>query len=108
MARISLIDLYEKIYATASSKSIKYDELLACLESLIAKEMQSFTDISLTPVKATFSLECEILQQLLKSLVELEQLKFLPSLALIYGANTRLSAWETKVQNREVGTRILI
>lgn len=64
--------------------------------------MLCFTDITLTPVKAIFSLECEILEQLLSALVELQHLKFLPSLALIYGAHTRLSAWESKMQNREV------
>lgn len=69
---------------------------------MIEKNSLGFTDISLTPVRAVFSLECEILQQLFKAISELQRLQFLPSLALIHGAHTRLTAWESKMQSREV------
>lgn len=84
------------------NNQLRYSELLTIVDNVIEKNSQSFTDISLTPVKAVFNLECEILQQLLKALTELQRLQFLPSLALIHGARTRLSAWESKMQNREV------
>lgn len=64
--------------------------------------MLNFTDITMTPIKAIFSLECEILEELLKAMIELQRLQFLPSLALINGAHTRLSVWENKIQNRDV------
>ncbi|KAK5643606.1 hypothetical protein RI129_007451 [Pyrocoelia pectoralis] len=100
-ARINLIDFYDKIHITGSNRFFKYSDLVTQMESIIEKHSHSFTDISLTPIKAIFSLECEILQQLLKALTELQRLQFLPSLALIHGAQTRLAAWENKMQNRE-------
>lgn len=93
---------YERIYLSASSKTIKYNELHSSVETLITNQIPCFTDITLTPVKAIFSLECEILEHLLKALIEIQQLKFLQSLTPIYGAHTRLTAWESKMQNREV------
>lgn len=54
--------------------------------------------------KICFSLECEILEKLLKAFVDLQNMQFLPTLALIYGATTRLTVWEStlNLQNREV------
>lgn len=84
------------------NNQLRYSELLNTIDNIIEKNSQNFTDISLTPAKAVFNLECEIIQQLFKALTELQRLQFLPSLALIHGAHTRLSAWESKMQNREV------
>ncbi|KAK4886049.1 hypothetical protein RN001_002320 [Aquatica leii] len=100
-ARINLIDFYEKMFVTGSTRCLRYTDLLEHIETIIEKHVLSFTDIGLTPIKAVFSLECEILQQLLKALCELQNLQFLASLALIHGAQTRLTAWENKIQNRE-------
>lgn len=88
-----------------SSRHLKYNELLLQIEEIIQKQALLFTDISFTPVKAIFSLECEILQQLYKALTEIQRLQFLSALASIHGAHARLSAWESKMQNREVRTR---
>lgn len=76
--------------------------MLIQIQNIIQRHVLSFTDISLTPIKAIFSLECEILEELLKAMLELQKLQFLPSLALVHGAHTRLTAWENKMQNREV------
>ncbi|CAH1174279.1 unnamed protein product [Phaedon cochleariae] len=101
-ARINLIDLYEKIHNISLNKQlICYNEIVHQVESVIEKNSGGFTDISMTPAKAVFSLECEILDQLFKALTELQRLQFLPSLALIHGAHTRLAAWENKIQSRE-------
>jgi len=99
--KFSLIDFYDKIHITGSGRFLKYNDLVIHIENVIQKHALGFTDISLTPIKAVFNLECEILQQLFKALMELQRLQFLPSLGLIHGANTRLTAWENKMQNRE-------
>lgn len=83
-------------------KQLKYHELLIQIETIIQRHALSFTDISMTPIKAVFNLECEILEHLFKALMELQRLQFLPSLSLIHGVHTRLTAWENKMQNREV------
>lgn len=93
---------YEKIYNMGTNNQLRYTELLATVDNVIERNSQNFTDISLTPVKAVYNLECEILQQLFKALTELQRLQFLPSLALMHGAHSRLTAWESKMQNREV------
>lgn len=92
------------MYNMGVNNNLKYTELLKSIENIIERNSQNFTDISLTPAKAVFNIECEILQQLFKALTELQRLQFLPSLALIHGAHTRLTAWESKMQNREVGS----
>ncbi|CAH1114200.1 unnamed protein product [Psylliodes chrysocephalus] len=84
------------------NKQIRYNEILTQIESVIEKNSEGFTDICLTPAKAVFSLECEILEQLFKALTLLQKLEFLPPLALIHGAHTRLAAWESKMQSREI------
>lgn len=84
------------------AKQLKYNELLIQIETVIQRHSLSFTDISLTPIKAVFNLECEILEHLFKALIELQRLQFIPSLALIHGVHTRLTAWESKMQNKEV------
>lgn len=100
-ARINLIDLYEKIYNMGVNKQLKYIEILTNIQELMEKYCLEFTDIALIPAKAVFTLECEILEQLFKALTELQRLQFLPSLALVHGAHTRLAAWESKMQCRE-------
>lgn len=87
-----------------TGKHSRYLELLNLTENIIQKNALCFTDICLTPVKAVFNLECEILQQLFKALTELQRLQFLPSLALIHGAHTRLNAWEGRIQKEVQNT----
>ncbi|XP_066145367.1 KICSTOR subunit 2-like [Euwallacea fornicatus] len=98
-ARINLIDLYEKIYNQAlANKHMVYVDILNSIETIIQTHNLGFTDISLTPIKTVFAFECDILQQLFKAMFEVQKLRFLPSLALIHGAHTRLQAWESKMQ----------
>ncbi|XP_065159327.1 KICSTOR subunit 2-like [Atheta coriaria] len=101
-ARSKLMHFYEQIFLCNTSKT-KFNEFLQNIELLTQRSVLQFADISLTPMKAAFSLECAILEQLFRSLMELQRLQFLPSLAHIHGAHTRLQAWEaTKIKNREV------
>ncbi|KAJ8952421.1 hypothetical protein NQ318_014513 [Aromia moschata] len=92
---------YDRIYNTSSNRQLRYLDILNHIETIIQRNSLGFIDISMTAVRAVFSLECEILEQLFKALTELQRLQFLPSLALIHGAHTRLNAWESKMQNRE-------
>ncbi|XP_017783922.1 PREDICTED: UPF0536 protein C12orf66 homolog [Nicrophorus vespilloides] len=100
-ARMSLIDFYDKMYLNSANSILRYNDMLQTINILIQKNVDMFTDIRFTPIKAVFSLECSILEQLFKALTELQRLQFLPSLSLIHGAHTQLAAWENKIQNRE-------
>lgn len=102
-ARIDLIDFYEKVYLCGTSRQTTPHDLLVLIEDIITKHSLLFSHIALTPIKGIYSLECEILAKLLKAFVNLQNMEFLPTLALIYGATTRLTAWEQTLtlQNRE-------
>lgn len=81
-----------------TNKPLIYIDILNLIDTIIQTHNLGFTDISLTPIKAIFSLECDIVQQLFKAMLELQKLQFLPSLALVNGAHTQLAAWESKMQ----------
>lgn len=49
-----------------------------------------------------YRLEFEILVQLTKAQVEVQNWRFLSTLMALYGAQTRMSAWERTLQSREV------
>lgn len=85
-----------------SNSQFSYHEMLKYIQNLIERHSLDFADISLTPAKAIFVLEAEVLEQLFRALTELQRLQFLPSLALIHGAYTRLALWESKMPNKEV------
>jgi hypothetical protein len=53
-------------------------------------------------ISLLYSLECEILIHLLGAQLEMQLWNFLPSLMLLHLAYTRLTAWESRLQNREV------
>ncbi|XP_049855952.1 KICSTOR subunit 2-like isoform X1 [Schistocerca gregaria] len=100
-ARIELIDLYEKMQVMGTGKQMQYEELVSHIECIVEKHSLSFPHMALTSIKAALSLECEILDHLLRAQVEMQMWRFLQSLMLLHGANTRLLAWENKLQNRE-------
>lgn len=100
-ARIELIDFYDKMQVMSSGKYMKYEDLIVQIEDIVDKHALSFPHMALTSIKATLSLECEILVHLLRAQLEMQSWRFLQSLMLLHGANTRLSAWERTLQNRE-------
>nr|XP_022912490.1 KICSTOR complex protein C12orf66 homolog isoform X1 [Onthophagus taurus]XP_022912491.1 KICSTOR complex protein C12orf66 homolog isoform X1 [Onthophagus taurus]XP_022912493.1 KICSTOR complex protein C12orf66 homolog isoform X2 [Onthophagus taurus] len=100
-ARLQLIDFYEHVYTIGHQKVINYADLVTHITTIIEQNIPLFSDISMTSIKAIFGLECDILSNLFKALVEVQKLQFLPSLVLIHGAHTGLTLWESKIQNRE-------
>ncbi|XP_033345126.1 KICSTOR complex protein C12orf66 homolog isoform X6 [Bombus vosnesenskii] len=106
-AKIQLIDFYEKMYnMSINSKTMKYQELLQCIEGIVEIHSLSCSHLALTAIKASLthaliSLECEILVQLTKAQVELQHWRFLSTLMALYGAQTRMSAWERTLQSKE-------
>ncbi|XP_060812440.1 KICSTOR subunit 2-like isoform X1 [Bombus pascuorum] len=101
-AKIQLIDFYEKMYnMSINSKTMKYQELLQCIEGIVEIHSLSCSHLALTAIKASLTLECEILVQLTKAQVELQHWRFLSTLMALYGAQTRMSAWERTLQSKE-------
>ncbi|XP_020277670.1 UPF0536 protein C12orf66 homolog [Pseudomyrmex gracilis] len=101
-ARIQLIDFYEKMYnMNISSKVMKHQELLQCIEGIIKCHLVSCSHLALTAIKTSLILECEILEQLMTAQVEVQNWRFLPTLMALYAAQTRMSAWERTLQSKE-------
>ncbi|XP_043272525.1 KICSTOR subunit 2-like isoform X2 [Venturia canescens] len=101
-ARIQLIEFYEKMYnMSISSKVIHHQELLQTIENIVENYSFSFPHLALIAIKAALTLECEILVQLIKAQVEVQNWRFLPTLMALYGAQARMSAWERTLQSKE-------
>ncbi|XP_014203567.1 KICSTOR complex protein C12orf66 homolog [Copidosoma floridanum] len=101
-ARIQLIDFYEKMYSMSiNSKVMCHQELLLSIEDISKCHVLSCSHVALNTIKAAFILECEILMQLIRAYIEMQNWRFLPSLMALYGAQTRMLAWEKTLQNRE-------
>ncbi|XP_034938011.1 KICSTOR complex protein C12orf66 homolog [Chelonus insularis] len=101
-ARIQLIDFYEKMYnMSIGNKAMKHQEILKIIEGIIEMHLLSCSHLALTAIKTTLTLECEILYQLTKAQVEVQNWRFLPTLMALYGAQTRMSAWERTLQSKE-------
>ncbi|XP_063243177.1 KICSTOR subunit 2-like isoform X2 [Bacillus rossius redtenbacheri] len=104
MARVELIDFYERMYVTSCGKQLCYQELSTHIEDLAAKHAMSFSHMTLTSVKATFSLECEVLVHLLRAQLETQHWRFLHALMQLHGAHTRVAAWERSLHSKESWT----
>ncbi|XP_076238861.1 KICSTOR subunit 2 [Calliopsis andreniformis] len=101
-AKIQLIDFYEKMYnMSVNSKTMKYQELLQCVEGIVENHSLSCSHLILAAVKTRLTLESEILVQLTKAQIELQHWRFLSTLTSLYGAQTRMSAWERTLQSKE-------
>ncbi|XP_011302965.1 UPF0536 protein C12orf66 [Fopius arisanus] len=101
-ARIQLIEFYEKMYhMSLANKSMKHEELLGIIDSIVDAHSLSCSHMALIAIKAALTLECEILVQLTRAQVEVRNWRFLSSLMALYGAQARMSAWERTLQSKE-------
>lgn len=101
-AKIQLIEFYERMYnMSVNNKIMKYQELLQYIEEITDIHSLSCSHLALTAIKASLTLECEILVQLTRAQVELQHWRFLSTLMALYGAQTRMSAWERTLQSKE-------
>ncbi|XP_046629246.1 KICSTOR subunit 2-like isoform X1 [Neodiprion virginianus] len=100
-ARMQLIDFYEKMYSMGTSRSVKYQELLQVITGIVDVHSLSCSHLALIAIKTALTLECEILVELLNAQIEIQNWRFLPALMALYGAQTRMSAWERTLQSKE-------
>ncbi|KAL2727486.1 KICSTOR subunit 2-like [Vespula maculifrons] len=94
--------IYEKIYSmTVNNKVMKYEELLQSINTIVQTHSLSCSHLALTAIKTTLTLECEILVQLTEAHIEIQHWRFLPTLMALFGAQTRMSAWERTLHSKE-------
>ncbi|KAF7403221.1 hypothetical protein HZH68_006015 [Vespula germanica] len=94
---------YEKIHSmTVNNKVMKYEELLQSINTIVQTHSLSCSHLALTAIKTTLTLEYEILIQLTEAHIEIQHWRFLPTLMALFGAQTRMSAWERTLQSKEL------
>lgn len=89
-ARMEMMEFYEKMWNMSSLQFMKFEELASIVSDIINRTQKLFHHPYLGPLKTSFSLECEILLQLLESQLHLQQWKFLPSLLYLNDAHSKL------------------
>ncbi|GIY32342.1 KICSTOR complex protein C12orf66 homolog [Caerostris extrusa] len=92
-ARLKTMEFYEKMYSMSSSKYMKFDILLNALNEIIKTNLKLFHHPMLSPIKSSFSLECEIIVKLLEAEIHMQNWRFLPSLLCLHDAHSKLGSW---------------
>ncbi|CAK9829634.1 hypothetical protein ANTRET_LOCUS6937 [Anthophora retusa] len=69
-----------------NTKTMKYLELLQCIDRIVETHSLSCSHLALTAIKTSLTLECEILVQLTKAQVELQHWRLLTMLMALYSA----------------------
>ncbi|GIY41564.1 KICSTOR complex protein C12orf66 homolog [Caerostris darwini] len=92
-AHLKTMEFYEKMYSMSSSKFMKFDILLNALNEIIKTNLKLFHHPMLSPIKSSFSLECEIIVKLLEAEIHMQNWRFLPSLLCLHDAHSKLGSW---------------
>ncbi|KAG1664396.1 KICSTOR complex protein C12orf66 [Nymphon striatum] len=101
MARLDIIDFYEKLYISASNRFMKFDELHSHIKEIINRSQKQFHHPLLAPIKTVFNLETEILCMLIETQIQVAQWKFFPALMNLYEANCKLGSWSAMFNQKE-------
>lgn len=100
-ARLQMIAFYERVIEMSVCRLMNFEELLSHLTEISSKNSRNFHHPLLTPVKTSFTYECDILIHLLRSQLEMQYWRFLPSLLHLHDAHSKLNSWHTVVQSKE-------
>ncbi|KAG8193816.1 hypothetical protein JTE90_029550 [Oedothorax gibbosus] len=92
-ARLRTMEFYEKMYAMSSSRFMKFDQLLNTISDIVQTNLKLFHHPMLSPLKSSFSFECEILVKLLEAEIHMQNWRFLPSLLCLHDVHSKLGAW---------------
>lgn len=99
--RLQMIAFYEKMTTMAMGRLMNYEELLSVLSDISTQHARSFHHPLLSAVKTNFTYECDIQIHLLRSQVDMQTWRFLPSLISLHDANSKLNNWHSFVQSKE-------
>ncbi|XP_071538385.1 KICSTOR subunit 2-like isoform X2 [Panulirus ornatus] len=100
-ARLQMIAFYDRVIEMSSSRLMIFEELLSLVTDISAKNSRNFHHPLLTPIKTSFTYECDILIHLLRSQIEMQFWRFLPSLLHLHDAHSKLNSWHAVVQSKE-------
>nr|XP_027211344.1 KICSTOR complex protein C12orf66-like [Penaeus vannamei] len=100
-ARLQMIAFYERMVGSSMDRLMNFDELLAHVTDISMNNSRNFHHPLLTPLKTSFTYECDILMHLLRSQIEMQFWRFFPSLLHLHDAHTKLNTWHAVVQSKE-------
>lgn len=100
-ARLELMEFYEKLSAFGTSKQNNLEELLPQIHKLSQTNDAKFHHPLMTPLKSSFSHECEILAHLLDANAEMASWNYLPALLKINETQAKLDTWAKVFQLKE-------
>ncbi|KAK7081690.1 hypothetical protein SK128_000827, partial [Halocaridina rubra] len=100
-AFLNLIVSYEKMTAMSQGRLMIYEELLSILTDISTRHTRCFHHPLLSAIKTNFTYECDIQIHLLRSQLDMQLWRFLPSLISLHDANSKLNNWHSFVQARE-------
>lgn len=100
-AKLKTMEFYEQISAMGTMKVINYSDLVIVITDIVQSCSKSFHHPLLSPLKATFGLECDAILHLLQAQILMSDWKFLASLMQLYEAHTKLTTWGATAQLKE-------
>lgn len=100
-ARLQMISFYERLLEASMSRMMSFEDLLANVTEIGVKNSRNFHHPILTPIKTNFTYECDILIHLLRSQLEMQHWRFLPSLIHLHDAHSKLNSWHSAIQPKE-------
>ncbi|CAD5114876.1 DgyrCDS3909 [Dimorphilus gyrociliatus] len=100
-ARRSTTDFYEQLSSTNLKTSFSANDLLCKMQVIEENYTKDFHHPLLNPLKTSFSLECEIVSELLNSQDSISTWKFLPSTLHMHNAKNKLDYWTKNAQQKE-------
>ncbi|XP_064652423.1 KICSTOR subunit 2-like isoform X2 [Lineus longissimus] len=92
-ARIKMMDFYEQMSTMGSMKVINFDDLLNVIAHISQNHQKNFHHPILSPLKTSFTLECDINSHLLQAQKNMANWQFLTSLLQLHEAHTKLAIW---------------
>ncbi|VDI77113.1 Hypothetical predicted protein [Mytilus galloprovincialis] len=101
-AKLKTMEFYEQISAMGTMKVINYSDLVIVITDIVQSCSKSFHHPLLSPLKATFGLECDAILHLLQAQILMSDWKFLASLMQLYEAHTKLTTWGATAQLKEI------
>ncbi|KFD54846.1 hypothetical protein M513_04280 [Trichuris suis] len=95
-ARISLMNCYEKLTSFSTVKAINVEEIAEMIDQCFQHYAGMFHHPLIGPLQTAFTIECEMLSQLLKCQIHLSSVRFTLSLAALREAQCRLNGWTSE------------
>ncbi|GAB1600377.1 KICSTOR complex protein C12orf66 homolog isoform X1 [Argonauta hians] len=102
MARLRTMDLYEQLTTIGNNRNFNYEDPVMVCSEIVNTFQKCFHHPLLSNLKTSFNYECEIIQHLLATQIQVSELDYLPALLQLHQAHTKLAQWGTCLPAKEL------